>query len=173
MTDIAHLLTCLVKQFCWERTGTNTSAVCLHDAKHLTNLVRTKTQSGTCSGTDSVAGGYERIRAEIHIEHSALGALAENTLASLQHSVYLMLRVNEFELLDKLYAFEPFLLDLCDVIVGIVHGTQSFLVSCLVGSIFLFEVLKDVTYTKTGAGNLVRIGRTNALACCSNLVLTL
>ena len=43
----------------------------------------------------------------------------------------------------------------------------------LVGGIFLFKVVEDIAYTQTIAGNLIGIGRTNALAGGTYLVLAL
>ena len=54
VTEVANGLSCLVKQLRGEWTGTDTGAVGLHDAEHLTNLIRTDAQTGAGSGADGV-----------------------------------------------------------------------------------------------------------------------
>ena len=97
MTELADGGTCLVEQLCRERTGTNASAVGLHDAIDLANAIRTNTKTGASSGTDGVGGGYKWIASEINIEHCALGTLAEDRLTLTQKTVDLVLRIDNGE----------------------------------------------------------------------------
>ena len=91
MAQITYQFACLVKQLCWEWSGTYTRTVSLHDTIDFANLVGTNTQTGTGSCTNSIAGGDKGIRAKVNVEHSALGSLAKNTLACSQHFVDLVL----------------------------------------------------------------------------------
>ena len=98
MTQVTDELARLVEQLGGERTSTDAGAVCLHDAEYLTNLVGTDAQTRAGTSTDGIGGSNERIRAEVDVEHRALGTLAENALARAQHLVDLVLRVDQVEL---------------------------------------------------------------------------
>ena len=91
MAQVTDALARLVEQLGGEWTGTDTGAVGLHDAIDLANLVGTNAQTGASTGTDGVAGSDEGIGTEVYIEHGALSTLAENTLATLQQVINLML----------------------------------------------------------------------------------
>ena len=100
MAQVTDALARLIEQLGGERTGTDTGTVGLHDAIDLANLVGTNAQTGAGSCTDGVAGSDEGIGTEVHIEHSALSALAENGLASTQGFVDFVLGINQVELAE-------------------------------------------------------------------------
>ena len=69
-----------------------------------------------------------------------------------------MLAVYQRELLQVLNAFHPGLFNFCQVIF-IVQTFQNLLMTCFGFSIFLFEVMQDITYTHTVTANLISISR--------------
>ena len=91
MTQLADGVASGIEEFCGERTSTDTRTISLHDTINLANTVGTDTKTGACSGTDSVGRGDKGIASEIHVEHSALGTLAEDRLALTQKTVDLVL----------------------------------------------------------------------------------
>ena len=97
MSKLADGVACGIKEFCGERTCTNTSAVGFHNTIYLTYAVRTDAKTGAGTGTDGVGRGDERIASEINIEHCALGTLAEDRLALAQQAVDLMFGINNME----------------------------------------------------------------------------
>ena len=171
MTQVTNLLASLIEELCGERTGTNTGAVSLHNAEYLANLVRTDTQTGASTCTDSIWRCHERIATKVYIKHSTLCTFAQHTLARAQYLVNLMLRIDDRELAQVLDTLQPLLLDLSNVVIE-VERFQNSLVASLMGSILFFEVLKDIAYTQTITWHFVGICWTNALTCCTYLVLT-
>ena len=74
------------------------------------------------------------------------------------------------ELAQVVNALEPLTLHLLDVVFK-VEGFQNGFVTGFMSRIFLLEVVEDVAYAQTVSGNLVSIGRADALACSAYLVL--
>ena len=71
-----------------------------------------------------------------------------------------MLAVYQRELLQELNTFHPGLFNLCQVIL-IIQTFQNLLMTSFGFSIFLFEVMQDITYTQTVTANLIGISRTD------------
>ena len=76
------------------------------------------------------------------------------------------------ELAQVVYAFEPLLLYLVNVVFKS-HGLQDSLMTGFVGCIFFIESFKYIANTQAVTANLVGIGRAYSLTCRTYLVLTL
>ena len=121
MAKVTYKLSGLIEELCRERSCANACAVCLHNAINVANPVRADAKSRACSCANGVGGCHEGVAAEVHIEHGALCALAEDALVRAQEIVYLVLAVYNSELLHILYALHPCLLNFRNVEVGIVQ----------------------------------------------------
>ena len=166
MSQCAHLVTSLVEQFCRERTGTYTSTVCLEDTEHLADTVRSYSQTGAGTCTNRIGRSNKRIRTEINIKHRSLSTFAKNALAVFQIIVNLMLTVYKMELFQIFDTFHPCFFQFCEVIF-VVQTFQDLFVTSFRRTVFLFEVMKDITYTNTVTANFIRISRANAFTGCS------
>ena len=173
MSEVAYLCTCFVEEFCWERTCTNTCTVSLHYTIYIANAVRTNAQADASTCADGIRRSNKRIRTEVNIEHCALSTLAKNILTRTQNLVYLVLAIHNLELLKIFNAFHPYLLNLCNVEVGVTECCNLFEMSSFMRLILLLEVVENITHTQTTARNFIRISRTDTLTSCAYLVLTL
>ena len=83
-----------------------------------------------------------------------------------------MLAIDESEFLQILDACKPIGLESLKVVLE-VERFENLLVASNCGCVFLFEIQQNIAHTNTHAANLIGVGRTDALACCSHFVLTL
>ena len=60
-----------------------------------------------------------------------------------------MLRVNNLKLAQVFYTFHPCLLHVGYVVVGIAEVFEHLFMACFMLLIFLFEVVEDISYTKS------------------------
>ena len=77
-----------------------------------------------------------------------------------------MLTVYKMELFQIFDTFHPCFFQFCEVIF-VVQTFQDLFVTSFRRTVFLFEVMKDITYTNTVTANFIRISRANAFTGCS------
>lgn len=77
-----------------------------------------------------------------------------------------MLTVYKMELFQIFDTFHPCFFQFCEVIF-VVQTLQYLFVTSFRRTVFLFEIMKDITYTNTVTANFIRISRANAFTGCS------
>ena len=107
MAEVADGASCLVEELCGERSGTHTGAVCLENSVDVAYPVGCYAKAGTCTGSYGVGGGNVWIAAEIHVEHCALGAFAEDGFPLGKEIVDEVFTINDAVFLQVFDCFEP------------------------------------------------------------------
>lgn len=172
---VAHFLAGGVEEFGGEGAGANTCAICLEDAEDLADAFGSETESGAGARADGVRRCHEGIRAEVDVEHCALGAFAKYALAIGKTLVNVNFGVDEVELGNVLEGVEELDLGLVEcgkVDLGAESG-EHVEVALTGGLVFCREVVLGVAKTKAVARNLVGVAGTDALACGADFRLAL
>ncbi len=125
------------------------------------------TGTGAGSGCDCVAGGYERIRAEVHVEHCSLRAFAQHACAFGDACVDIVLAVDDVESMEISDGVEPVFfcffesrgIDVCS------ERAYRFEMTVAGCRIAVGEVCgESIAYTQAVARNLICICRTYAFS---------
>ena len=167
MSQRTHLVSCFIKQFSRERTCSYASTICFEDTVNFSDTVGSYAQSGAGTGTNCIGRSNKRIRTEVDIKHSTLCTFTKNTLSVLQQIVYFMFAIYKMELFQIFDTFQPCLFQFSKIIF-VVQAFQDLFVTSLCSSVFLIEIMKDITYTDTVTAYFIRICRTDPLTGSSH-----
>ncbi len=145
MSEATECFACLVFELGGEWSAADASAICFEDAEDFAYASGRYSESDASACTDGVGGGYERIGAEVDVEHGALCSFGEDCLARGEEVVDIVFAIDEGECFEEFDSFEPFFFDFVEV-VGEVVVRKYFFVTCYGVVVFLLEVVFDVAY---------------------------
>ena len=174
MADGADLVACLVKEFCGERTSSDAGAIGFEDTIDLADSAWCQSQTRASAGTDSVAGGDERIGTEVHVQKRTLCALAKDGFALGEAFIDEMLAVDEAEPAQVFDALHPLFLQCLEAIegdrraalghCGCIERVNHIDMAVTCCRILLGEVVEDIAHTQAVPAHFVGIGRTYSFA---------